>query len=81
MTQFIFILEPRLISKTLCFTNQVVIYYSNFITKISKIFHTLQEWAIKACVYTVTWATLKKAFTFTDLKGQREATLLQTARL
>lgn len=42
MTQFIFILEPRLISKTLCFTNQVVIYYSNFITKISKIFHTLQ---------------------------------------
>lgn len=60
-TQFKLILEPKLISKIvnhpegtqLC-TKQVVIYYGNFITKITKIFHTLPT--VSVCV--VTWATV-----------------------
>lgn len=60
-TQFELILEPKLISKIvnhpegtqLC-TKQVVIYYGNFITKITKIFHTLPT--VSVCV--VTWAAV-----------------------
>lgn len=58
----VFILEQKLIPKILCqpsrsspaFTNQAVIYCSDFITKITKIFHTLLT--VSVCV--VTWATL-----------------------
>lgn len=60
-TQFELILEPKLISKIvnhpegtqLC-TKQVFTYYGSFITKITKIFHTLPT--VSVCV--VTWATV-----------------------
>lgn len=77
MTQFLFILEPRLIPKTLCFTNQAVIYYSNFIPRFPKISTHFSD-ELSKLVCAVTWATLKKTFTFTELEGQREATFLQT---